>query len=96
MAKKIFVGNLSWSVRDQDLFNSFTKYGKLIEAKVIVDPQNQRSKGFGFVSFDDSNDALTAIAEMNGAMLNGRPIRIGEANEKSGRRHNNANARGYR
>ncbi len=87
MAKKIFVGNISWNVRDQDLFNAFSKYGKLAEARVIVDQQTHRSKGFGFITFEDNNDALTAIAEMNGAMLNGRPLRIGEANEKSGRRH---------
>ena len=86
MAKKIFVGNISWNVREQDLFEAFSKFGKLEEVKVIVDPQTHRSKGFGFVSFEENNDALTAIAEMNGAMLNGRPLRIGEANEKSGKR----------
>jgi RNA recognition motif-containing protein len=86
MAKKIFVGNISWNVRDQDLFDAFSKFGKLGEVKVIVDTQTHRSKGFGFVTFEDNNDALTAIAEMNGAELNGRPLRIGEANEKSGKR----------
>ena len=87
MAKKIFVGNISWSVRDQDLYEAFSKYGKLAEVKVIVDMHTHRSKGFGFVTFEDNNDALTAIAEMNGAMLGGRPLRIGEANEKNGKRN---------
>ena len=91
MAKKIFVGNISWSVRDHDLHDAFTKFGKLVEVKVIVDQHTHRSKGFGFVTFEDNNDALTAIAEMNGVELNGRPLRIGEANEKSGKRNDDAN-----
>jgi len=90
MAKKIFVGNISWNVRDQDLYEAFSKFGKLGEVKVIVDMHTHRSKGFGFVTFEDNNDALTAIAEMNGANLNGRPLRIGEANEKSGKRNDDA------
>ena len=85
MAKKIFIGNISWNVRDQDLQEAFARFGKLAEAKVIVDPHTHRSRGFGFVTFEDNNDALTAISEMNGAMLNGRPLRIGEANEKNNR-----------
>lgn len=83
MAKKIFVGNLSWGLRENELFEAFSKFGNLNEVKVVVDAQTHRSKGFGFVTFEDNNDALTAIAEMDGAMLNGRPLRIGEANEKN-------------
>ena len=57
MAKKIFIGNISWNVRDQDLQEAFSRFGKLAEAKVIVDPHTHRSRGFGFVSFEDNNDA---------------------------------------
>lgn len=82
MAKKIFVGNLGWNVRDEELYEAFKKFGKLVEVVVIFDRQSNRSKGFGFVTFEEANDALNAIAEMNGKDLQGRPLRVNEANER--------------
>ena len=80
--KKLFVGSLSWNTTDADLSEAFSRFGEVAEAKVITDRNSGRSRGFGFVSFEDGEAADTAIAEMNGTSLDGREISVNEAHDK--------------
>jgi RNA recognition motif-containing protein len=85
MAKKLFVGGLSWETTDSDLKKAFSVYGEITEAKVITDRDTGRSRGFGFVTFARDEDAKTAISKMHGSSLDGRTITVNEAQEKSPR-----------
>jgi uncharacterized membrane protein YgcG len=80
--KKLFVGSLSWNTTDRDLADAFAKFGEITEAKVITDRDSGRSRGFGFVTFEDAAAADKAIAEMNGTQLDGREITVNEAQDK--------------
>lgn len=82
MQKKLFVGGLSWSTDDDGLRQAFERFGSLSDAKVITDRETGRSRGFGFVTFDDVDDAKTAMAEMDGTSLQGRQIKVNMAEEK--------------
>ena len=82
MGKKLFVGGLSWDTSDDSLKVAFEKFGDITEAKVITDRDTGRSRGFGFVSFANDDSASKAVQEMNGAELDGRNIRVDEANER--------------
>jgi len=75
----IYVGNLPYSTTDEDLNNLFNAYGAVSSAKVIIDRQSGRSKGFGFVEMDDDNNGSAAIDELNGKDFNGRSLRVSEA-----------------
>ncbi|HXZ37985.1 MAG TPA: RNA-binding protein [Thermodesulfobacteriota bacterium] len=85
MAKKLFVGGLSWDTTDDGLKNAFAAHGEITEAKVITDRDTGRSRGFGFVTFTQDEDAKTAIAKMDGTSLDGKTIKVNEAQEKSPR-----------
>jgi len=76
MANKLFVGNLSWNTRDDNLRVAFEKFGAITEAKVILDRATNRSRGFGFVTFQEDAAAEKAKAEMDGKTIDGRPIRV--------------------
>jgi cold-inducible RNA-binding protein len=80
--KKLFVGGLSWNTTDQSLGDHFAAFGEVTDAKVITDRETGRSRGFGFVTFADAAAATTAIAQMDGADLDGRTIRVNEAEDK--------------
>ena len=82
MANKLFVGGLAWATDDHGLRAAFETFGEVTEAKVIMDRDTGRSRGFGFVSFADSGAADAAVGEMNGAQLDGRSIRVDRAVEK--------------
>lgn len=82
MTQKLFVGGLSWDTHDDSLRTAFEAFGQVSEAKVVVDRDSGRSRGFGFVSFVDPAAAQNAIAEMDGHNLDGRAIRVNEANER--------------
>ena len=82
MAKKLFVGGLSWNTTEEALREAFTKFGNIDEVKVISDRETGRSRGFGFITFSDDNDAMSAIKEMDGTDLEGRSIKVNEAEEK--------------
>ncbi len=82
MSKKLFVGSLAWATNDVGLRSAFEKFGEVLEAKVVVDRDTGRSRGFGFVTFADGEAANKATAEMDGAELDGRPIRVSEAHER--------------
>ena len=75
----IYVGNLSWSMTDEDLTNLFTQYGTVTSGKILKDKMNGRSKGFGFVEMSSDEEAKQAIADLNGKDLDGRPIVVNEA-----------------
>jgi RNA recognition motif-containing protein len=79
--KKLYVGNLPWSVNDSELEALFAPVGQVISARVITDRDTGRSRGFGFVEMDDAGGAK-AIAELNGKDVGGRPLRVNEANER--------------
>src|SRR5512136_1166868 len=85
MAKKLFVGGLSWDTTDEGLRQAFAPYGEITEAKVITDRDTGRSRGFGFVTFVQNEDAKTAISKMDGTNLDGKTIKVNEAQEKSPR-----------
>ena len=85
MAKKLFVGGLSWDTTDDGLRQAFASYGEITEAKVITDRDTGRSRGFGFVTFAQDDDAKTAISKMDGTNLDGKTIKVSEAQEKSPR-----------
>lgn len=82
MASKLFVGGLSWDTNDQGLAAAFGEFGVVTEAKVICDRDTGRSRGFGFVTFDAPADAERAMAEMDGTTLDGRTIRVNQAEDK--------------
>jgi cold-inducible RNA-binding protein len=82
MGKKVFVGGLSWNTNDDGLRNAFEKFGDVSEVRVITDRETGRSRGFGFVTFENSDSASKAINEMNGKDLDGRTIKVNEAEEK--------------
>lgn len=84
-SSKLFVGGLSWGTTDEGLFNAFEAHGNVREAKVILDRETGRSKGFGFVSFEREEDAIVAKAEMDGMSLDGRNIRVDVAEDKAPR-----------
>ena len=79
---EIYVGNLPWSVRDQELADDFGTYGNVEKASVITYRDSGRSKGFGFVTMNNDDEANKAIAEMNGHEMEGRPLRVNEARPK--------------
>jgi hypothetical protein len=83
--KKLFVGSLSWDTTDRSLHDAFGQFGEIEEAKIITDRDTGRSRGFGFVTFVRDEDAVKAIAEMNGKSLDGRAIVVNEAAEKGPR-----------
>lgn len=85
MSKKLFVGSLSWNTSDEGLRQAFTRFGNVLESKVITDRDTGRSRGFGFVTFAQADEASSAIAEMDGSELDGRTIKVNEAQERSSR-----------
>jgi cold-inducible RNA-binding protein len=85
MAKKLFVGGLSWDTTDDGLRQAFASYGEITEAKVITHRDTGRSRGFGFVTFARDEDAKTAISKVDGTSLDGKTIKVNEAQEKSPR-----------
>lgn len=85
MAKKLYVGNLPYSVDDEALHSHFAQFGTVDSAKVIMDRESGRSKGFGFVEMSDDSAADTAIEKLNGADLNGRAINVSEARPQAPR-----------
>lgn len=85
MAKKLYVGNLPYSVDDEALHNHFAQFGAVDSAKVIMDRETGRSKGFGFVEMADDSAADTAIERANGIELNGRAINVSEARPQAPR-----------
>ena len=79
MGNKLYVGNLPYTVRDEDLQQSFGEFGAITSAKVMMERDTGRSKGFGFVEMGSDAEAQAAINGMNGQSLGGRSITVNEA-----------------
>ena len=97
MTRKLFVGGLSWNTNDDGLREAFARFGNVEEAKVITDRETGRSRGFGFVTFADEAAAKTATQELNGQALDGRTIKVTEAEERqrSGAPRSGGQGRGF-
>ena len=78
---KLYVGNLPWSTNDSDLNEMFGAYGAVESASVITDRESGRSRGFGFVEMDQAG-GKQAMEEMNGREIDGRALKVNEANDK--------------
>jgi len=82
MSTRLFVGGLAWGADDNDLRAAFEPHGAVQDATVIRDRETGRSRGFGFVTYDNAEDARKAVAALDGTDLGGRPIRVNEAQER--------------
>ena len=85
MANKLFVGSLAWTATDDDLAQFFAAAGTVVSAKVIVDRETNRSKGFGFVEMSTDDEAKVAVDTLNGKDLAGRPVAVSEARPQAPR-----------
>ncbi len=81
----IYVGNLSYDMTTDELREAFEQHGTVDNAKIIMDRDTGRSKGFGFVEMPDQAEGEAAIAELNGAMIRGRAVRVNEARPRNDR-----------
>jgi RNA recognition motif-containing protein len=79
----IYVGNLNYNVKEEDLQKKLESYGTISSVKVITDRETSRSKGFGFVEMEDDEAAKKAIAELNGTQFEGRTMVVKEARPKA-------------
>lgn len=96
MAMRLYVGNLPYTVNQAKLEEIFSPFGTITSATVISDPATGRSKGFGFVEYDNDDSAKEAITKLDGTDLDGRPLRVNEAKprEDSGRSSFGGGSRG--
>lgn len=85
MSKKLYVGNLPYSVTDQNLVDAFSRCGTVETAKVIMDRDSGRSKGFAFVEMSSNSEATESINQLNGAQMDGRAINVSEAKPQAPR-----------
>ena len=85
MGNKLYVGNLAYSIRDEDLQQSFSQFGTVTSAKVMMDRDTGRSKGFGFVEMGSDAEAQSAVNGMNGQPLQGRALVVNEARPREER-----------
>jgi RNA recognition motif-containing protein len=84
----IFVSNLSFAIQDEDLREFFAPYGEVTSARVVMDRDTNRSRGFGFVEMSNKAEAEKAIAELDGVMADGRSLRVNEARPREERSSN--------
>ncbi|XP_066460827.1 cold-inducible RNA-binding protein B-like isoform X5 [Eleutherodactylus coqui] len=83
---KLFVGGLSFDTTEEQLDEQFSKYGPVCEVVVVKDRETRRSRGFGFITFENADDAKDAMQAMNGKSVDGRQIRVDQAGKSSGER----------
>ena len=83
MSTKLFVGSLPWSVNDQKLKETFEQHGSVLSAKIIMDRDTNKSRGFGFVEMENSSDASKAIKALNETEIDGRNIVVNEAKSRN-------------
>ena len=95
MGNKLYVGNLPYSVRDEDLQQSFGQFGSVTSAKVMMERDTGRSKGFGFVEMGNDAEAQAAITGMNGQPLGGRSVVVNEARPMEARPPRTGGGGGY-
>jgi RNA recognition motif-containing protein len=84
MGNRLYVGNLSYDATKESLRDSFAGFGEVTDVHVVTDRESGRSRGFGFVTMGDDAQARNAIAGMNGAVVDGRALKVNEAQERTG------------
>lgn len=94
MAQNLFIGSLAYTTTDDSLKAFFEQIGEVISARVVVDRDTNRSKGFGFVEFADEANNQKAVDELNGKELDGRPINVSLARPKEDRPRRDSNGGG--
>jgi RNA recognition motif-containing protein len=85
LRKKLYVGNMPYSMTEGDLKDLFEEYGAIASVAVVTDRATGRPRGFGFVEFEDDSSADAAQRALDGKDVQGRPLRVNEANERPGR-----------
>src|SRR5687768_9805270 len=85
MGNRLYVGNLSFSTTEEALKEAFSEFGEIVDVKLMIERETGRSRGFGFVELATSDAAKAAIEQMNGAVLDGRSLRVNEAEERPSR-----------
>ena len=83
MSVTLYVGNISYSMKDDDLKNAFGQYGEVVSVKIIIDKRTGKSKGYGFVEMDSDASADEALKNMNGKELAGRNVKVNKANSQA-------------
>jgi RNA recognition motif-containing protein len=94
VGKKLYVGNLPYTVDDSQLQEEFSKFGAVSSARVVTDRETGRSKGFGFVEMESDSEADTAIEKLNGQPMGGRNLNVSEARPQE-RREGGGGGRGF-
>ncbi|HAF86451.1 MAG TPA: RNA-binding protein [Sphaerochaeta sp.] len=89
MAKKIYVGNMSYNTSEEELRDLFAQYGNVLSANIIIDRETRRPKGFGFVEMEEDSAAEAAISQHDGKEIDGRNLRVNEAIAKPRPSYNN-------
>jgi len=84
MGKKLYVGNLSYTTTDESLRTAFAAFGNVESAKVIMDRETGRSKGFGFIEMGSDDEAQAAVSGLDGQVVDGRNLRVSEARPQEG------------
>ena len=82
MSKKIYVGNLSYNTSENEINELFSSYGEIISTKLIEDQFTGRSKGFAFIEMESDESVMAAISALNGKEVDGRNIKVNEANDR--------------
>jgi len=82
MSAKVYIGNLSWNTTDDSLRTAFSEFGQITDCIVMRDRETNRSRGFGFVTYNSQTEAEAAIASMNEQELDGRRVRVNLANSR--------------
>jgi cold-inducible RNA-binding protein len=85
MGNRLYVGNLAFSTTEEALKDAFAEFGEVVEAKLMIERETGRSRGFAFVELASADAARTAIEQMNGAVLDGRSLRVNEAEDRPDR-----------
>lgn len=83
MSNKLFIGGLSWNTTNESLHEAFSKFGQTTECKIVTDRDTGKSKGFGFVAFENKSDADNCLMNMANQMLDGRTIKVDYATERA-------------
>lgn len=91
---RLYVGNLSFHAQSDAIRDAFSKHGTVTDVHVVMDRESGQSRGFGFVTMSTADEATSAIAALNGAMLDGRPLKVNEAQERTPRGGGGGDRRG--
>jgi RNA recognition motif-containing protein len=82
MSNRLYVGNLAFSTSQEALHSAFSEFGEVVEAKLMIERETGRSRGFAFIEMASGDAARSAIEQMNGALMDGRPLRVNEAEQR--------------